>query len=268
MAPRDVAPGEDWAESIVNALEGARAMILVFSERANSSPQVKREVERAVNLGTPVIPFRVENVEPTKAMSYFLGVVHWLDAFPPPLEGHVERLAEETVSLLTAIDRTSTPDREDVGPLQSYLDQVLTVVASNPADQPYGVEASRLLGSWTRAVLPRLDGAEKGIALRFLYAAGLVHEPPVVDLSGVDLSGADLRGAVLPGIHLYSADLKNADLRGADLSGGTLQWACIDGMRVDQARLNGVTIVGNEIEGSGLDPLMLMELGADVRRPD
>ena len=51
IAPRDVVPGADWGESIINAIESNRIMVLIFSQSANASPQIKREVERAVNKG-------------------------------------------------------------------------------------------------------------------------------------------------------------------------------------------------------------------------
>jgi hypothetical protein len=35
VAPRDVVPGADWGESIINAIENSRIMILIFSENAN-----------------------------------------------------------------------------------------------------------------------------------------------------------------------------------------------------------------------------------------
>jgi hypothetical protein len=42
----------------------------------------------------PVIPVRIEDIAPTKAMAYFMGPVHWLDALSPPLEQHLQRLAD------------------------------------------------------------------------------------------------------------------------------------------------------------------------------
>jgi hypothetical protein len=95
MAPRDIVPGSDWGESIIDAINEAHAMVLVFSSNANDAQQqIKREVERAVNKGMPVIPFRIENVTPTKALEYFLSTPHWLDAFTPPLDEHVRQLAD------------------------------------------------------------------------------------------------------------------------------------------------------------------------------
>ena len=102
IAPRDIRPGANWGEAIIEALEGCRAMVIVFSASANASPQVLREVERAVGKGVAVIPFRIENVVPSKAMEYFLSSPHWLDAMSPPLEGHIDELVGSVGALMRA----------------------------------------------------------------------------------------------------------------------------------------------------------------------
>jgi hypothetical protein len=51
IAPRDTVPGMDWSESIINAIEGAKVFVLIFSTDANVLQQIKREVEWAVNKG-------------------------------------------------------------------------------------------------------------------------------------------------------------------------------------------------------------------------
>ena len=93
VAPRDIRPSADWASEIIEAIAAARVMVLVFSAHANASPQVRREVERAVHREVSVLPFRVENVLPSRSLEYFLSSQHWLDAFPPPLEPHYAHLA-------------------------------------------------------------------------------------------------------------------------------------------------------------------------------
>lgn len=100
MAPRDIVPGADWGESIIDAIHGSRAFVLVFSANANQSVQIKREVERAINKGIPVIPLRIENVVPVKSLEFFLSTPHWLDAFSPPLERHLNYLADVLQSVL------------------------------------------------------------------------------------------------------------------------------------------------------------------------
>jgi TIR domain len=111
VAPRDVTPGADWAEAIVDAIAASRVMVLVFSASTNSSPQVRREVERAVHRGVTVLPFRVEDVLPSRSLEYFLSTQHWLDAFPPPMERHYERLCAYLKPLLAG-----TPTSVDLAP--------------------------------------------------------------------------------------------------------------------------------------------------------
>lgn len=105
VAPRDILPGMEWSEAIIDAIEGSRVMLLVFSKNANESPQVRREVERAVGKGVAVVPLRIQDVPMHKALEYFVSMPHWLDALTPPLEQHLVQLAETTKLLLARLDR-------------------------------------------------------------------------------------------------------------------------------------------------------------------
>lgn len=100
IAPRDIPPGSDWGEAIVNGIKHAKVFVLVFSRQANTSPHIPREVERAVSRGLPVIPLRIENVVPEGSLEYNLASVHWLDALTPPVEAHIRRLVETIRALL------------------------------------------------------------------------------------------------------------------------------------------------------------------------
>ncbi len=93
IAPRDVTPGMEWGGAIIGAIKQARIMVLVFTANANASPQIRREVERAINHDVVILPFRVENVIPDESLEYFIGNLHWLDALTPPLEAHLKSLA-------------------------------------------------------------------------------------------------------------------------------------------------------------------------------
>jgi TIR domain len=92
IAPRDIAPSADWAAEIIDAIATSRTMVLVFSASSNESPQVRREVERAVHKQVSILPFRIENVLPSKSLEYFLSAQHWMDAFSAPREPHYARL--------------------------------------------------------------------------------------------------------------------------------------------------------------------------------
>lgn len=111
IAPRDIVAGSTWGEAIVDAIAGCTAMVLVLSSDSNDSRQVLREVERAVAIDKVIIPFRIDEVVATGAMSYFLGTEHWLDALSPPLEAHIGELAGTVQRLLgtTALTVESPP---------------------------------------------------------------------------------------------------------------------------------------------------------------
>lgn len=102
IAPRDIRAGADWSEAILDGISQARVLVLVFSSNANASQQVKREIERAVHKGIVVIPFRIEDVLPARALEYYLSTPHWLDAFTPPLERHLNVLANQIAALVDA----------------------------------------------------------------------------------------------------------------------------------------------------------------------
>jgi TolB-like protein/Flp pilus assembly protein TadD len=100
MAPRNIEYGSDWTEAIMRGITACRVFVLVFSENANGSGHVRREVAKAFSLGLQVIPFRIEDTLPQSSLSYFLETVHWLDAVTPPLEKHLTSLTERVKKML------------------------------------------------------------------------------------------------------------------------------------------------------------------------
>ncbi len=92
-------------EAIVHGIVAAtKVFVLVFSAHANASHQITREVERAVHHGIPIIPFRIENVQPTDLLEYFISTPHWLDAFAPPMEQHLAYLVSVVQHLMQGTD--------------------------------------------------------------------------------------------------------------------------------------------------------------------
>jgi tetratricopeptide (TPR) repeat protein len=81
ISTRDVQPGENYQEAIVRALRSARAMVLVFSDAANNSDEIKKELSLASRYHIPVMALRIEDVEPSDAFAYELSTRQWIDAF-------------------------------------------------------------------------------------------------------------------------------------------------------------------------------------------
>ena len=129
------------------------------------------------------------------------------------LEGQRERRQEAT-----AADAA----REEA--LRAYLTQMSglmldrSLLQSRPGDDVRAVARTVTL-----TVLRRVDGERRGLVVRFLVEARLLHRSdPKVELDAADLRFADLRDADLGDADLRGADLRRALLVDADLSGTDL----------------------------------------------
>ena len=100
IAPRDIAPGEDWPTAISDAISRSRIMVLVFSAYSNSSDDVSREIILAANHKVIIIPFKIDEVEPEPGKQYYLARTHWLDALNPPTRAQIHTLAETVKSFM------------------------------------------------------------------------------------------------------------------------------------------------------------------------
>jgi tetratricopeptide (TPR) repeat protein len=81
ISMRDVPPGANYQEAIVQSIRDARAMVLVFSKAANNSDEIKKELSLASRYRVPVITLRIEDVQPSDAFAYELSTRQWIDAF-------------------------------------------------------------------------------------------------------------------------------------------------------------------------------------------
>ncbi len=116
MAPDDIRGPRSWAEQIDRAISEASVLAVLISSNANQSSHVGREVSLALEQGKPVLPIRIEDVAVSGTLRYLLTLVQWVDAFPPPLRRHRERVTARVLDLLddlglapTAVDRSTAP---------------------------------------------------------------------------------------------------------------------------------------------------------------
>jgi hypothetical protein len=92
LASRDVGPGEDFQAAIVRAIRAARVMVLVFSQNANNSDEIKKELVLASQNDVVIIPARVENVAPNDSLAYQFATRQWVNLFEN-WENEIERLS-------------------------------------------------------------------------------------------------------------------------------------------------------------------------------
>lgn len=142
IAPRDIVAGTSYGEAIIDAIHGAKVMVLVFSSSANASGHIPKEVERAVSSGVAILPFRIEDVAPGKSLDYFIGSVHWLDAMTPPMEKHLDDLAATVHKLIPAKGSEPTPGGASAASLDGTVMWQRGVPGSSAAAGAFGAGAA------------------------------------------------------------------------------------------------------------------------------
>jgi formylglycine-generating enzyme required for sulfatase activity len=136
IAPRDVRPGYDYDEEIIDAIDAVEAMVLILSAHSNESIHVKHEVEYAVSHGKAVFPVRIQEVLPSKKLVLHIGTKHWLDAWKPPLETKIEQLAAAIKGLLGLTDEARPAPVPPAPPIVAPTAAPVPTSTTEPAEQP------------------------------------------------------------------------------------------------------------------------------------
>jgi tetratricopeptide (TPR) repeat protein len=120
IAPRDVLPGMEYAAAIIDALNSCQLFLVIFSETSNSSPQVAREVERAVSKNRTILTFRIDNTALSKAMEYYLSDRHWMDAS----SGKFTQQLDNLVKAVKALEAVLPPGPNEADTVNKDLHKV------------------------------------------------------------------------------------------------------------------------------------------------
>ncbi|MGQ0626532.1 MAG: TIR domain-containing protein [Phycisphaerales bacterium] len=189
MAPRDVVPGTPYGRAIIEAIKDSRLMVVVFSQEANASEHVAREVELAARERKPLLPMRVAAFEPSDELMYFMGRAHWLDALAPPVEAHLGKLVAAVLSVLGTTHIAPAIQAPPARPPESS--RTGTAVAPKP-DMTRGVSLSVMLGRWGLTLrLGVVMAVIAAIALPlYLTQRGTTRPPLLVD-STAPAKGSD-----------------------------------------------------------------------------
>jgi TIR domain len=100
IAPRDVRAGKSFPGEITRAIQQSKVMLLIFSRHSNSSEQVLREVQLAVDSHVPIVRLRIEDIPLSDDLRYYLSTPHWLDALSHPVSKHIPPVARAIKELL------------------------------------------------------------------------------------------------------------------------------------------------------------------------
>lgn len=157
VAPRDVKPGAEWGDSITNAINACKLVILVFSGHSNQSKRVRDEIYYVISEEKIILPFRIENLDPTGSMRLHLSSRHWLDAYQPSWQAHINRLVGSAADslgrelVLPAAQEAAPPPVAGAGQLPS---QAVTGAGPVPAQPtPVAKQGGRRIWVWIAAGL-------------------------------------------------------------------------------------------------------------------
>lgn len=118
VAPRDVRPGKSFPGEITRAIQQCKVMLLIFSRHSNSSEQVLREVQLAVDSHLPIVRLRIEDVPLSDDLRYYLSTPHWLDALTQPVSKHIPALITAIRELIgVPADRPNESTESTTAPL-------------------------------------------------------------------------------------------------------------------------------------------------------
>src|SRR5579863_10027809 len=95
ISSRNIRPGEDFQSAIVNALEGARVLLLLFSQAANESTEIPKELALAGKFKKRIIPARINDIVPSGPFAYQMTSAQFIDLF-----GDFEAKVDELCSYL------------------------------------------------------------------------------------------------------------------------------------------------------------------------
>lgn len=74
ISARDIPPGANYPREVMRGLKTSSAMILVYSQSANTAKHILREFQEAERLDLPILCFPLDNSEMSDDLRYLLGV--------------------------------------------------------------------------------------------------------------------------------------------------------------------------------------------------
>jgi uncharacterized protein YjbI with pentapeptide repeats len=153
-------------------------------------------------------------------------------------------------------DRRRAADAERENTLRTYLAQMSDLMLDRKLlrSRP-GADVRNVARTTTLTAVRRLDGARRGVVVRFLAEAHLLRQKDKgarVLVASANLAHADLAYASLSDVNLRAANLRGANLRGAYLGGATLGFASLRGANLTTAILRDADLSLADLGGADL----------------
>jgi hypothetical protein len=145
IAPRDQIAGQAYGEQITAAITSAQVMVLVFSDNVNNSQAVLNEINIAVGANVTIVPFRIAKADFSSELHFYLGRMHWLDAFPPPVDDYIDTLIATIRRNLKPVAGAAKPAAVPP-PAPAPVQAPPPPAPPPPAPSPRGMSAGAIIG--------------------------------------------------------------------------------------------------------------------------
>ena len=95
LASRDMRSGADAALAENWAIKNSRIMVVIFTDTANNSPKIARQLQTAMDSGLTIFPLKMTSMPLSDTMQFYLSTVHWLDGVGQNLSACLNLLTVE-----------------------------------------------------------------------------------------------------------------------------------------------------------------------------
>ena len=89
IAARDIPEGMEWAAAIIDAIFETKLFLLLFSDNANRSIQMARELQLVQDRHIAILPVRLDGSSANPSIEFFLKRQAVFNASQPPFERHL-----------------------------------------------------------------------------------------------------------------------------------------------------------------------------------
>ena len=172
IAPRDVDPGEPFDKSVRNAIDKSAAILLLFCAQSEKSRHVKRELILGDTAGRPIIPLRLEAIDPGE-LAYHLADSQWID-WIDRRDSVIDRVAAQAKSYAGIAATSPAPPPPAAAP-----------------PEPPAAASNRIPGSWIALAAIALLAAVL-ITWMITNRTGSDSEPAADDGDTVEIAEAEM----------------------------------------------------------------------------
>lgn len=156
IAPDSIPPGAAYNEAIVAGLRASDTLAVLVSKAANASKHVMREVALADDQGKRILPVRIEPVEPSDGLAYYLNLPQWVE-----WHSHGPAAMAPVIAMLGGAQAPARP-RPPVAPPRAAPLPVHKAPSVGAGTATIHIHRAQSLGAGLRRIALLVDGEKVG----------------------------------------------------------------------------------------------------------